>query len=167
MLPDLSKLSHRCEPCGVTRQTFTMTSLVGQQQECTMCMVSLHYPAFGFVPSDGEIYDLQKEFDKKLDPTPEEVEEYDTAARKAADKIRGTNASRTQIEVLDPGCGHQFHRFCLSRHVKSNAGNRDQCVICYELIDRNILSSLRGSLQRGVTRQRNAPARFARNRTGY
>lgn len=107
-----------------------------------MCLVSLHYPAFGFEPGDGEIFELQVEFDKKSDPTPEEVKEYDTAARKAVDKIRETKASRTEIEVLEPGCGHQFHRFCLSKHVNSNAGNRNQCVICYKPIDEEILSSL-------------------------
>ena len=171
MLPNLSKLCRPCEPCGVTKQDFSillpgLNLAPGQPEivldeedyECKICYVSMHYPATGFKPEDGEaIFQLQTEFDANPNPTKEQKDAYHAAARKAADEIRKKNPSRTQIELLHPGCGHQFHRECLAKHVSANAtqvSTRDKCIRCFTLIDKDILSSLRGSMPQGLTRQR-------------
>lgn len=174
MLPNLSKLCHPCEPCGVTKQDFSillpgLNLAPGQPEivldeedyECKICYVSMHYPATGFKPEDGEaIFQLQTEFDANPNPTKEQKDAYHAAARKAADELRKKNPSRTQIELLHPGCGHQFHRECLAKHVTARAtqeSTREKCIRCFTPIDKDILSSLRGSMPQGLTRQRSFP----------
>ena len=170
----------KCEPCGVTRQSFSfllpgVTLPPGQAEPvfdekdytCQICMVSLNYPSEGFVAADGEIYAMQTAMDDYQAPTPTaaEQERYDNLAILAADKIRKSNPKRTEVELLIPGCGHQFHRLCLQKQVMGRQQLNDKCGICRTQIDPTILASLRGEpspseSSRGLVRGRSdeAPA---------
>lgn len=179
-LPNLSNLSledSKCEPCGVTKQSFSfllpgLTPSPRQPEPtfdekdyiCQICSVHLNYPSEGFIPSDGEIYQLQDAFDdyRNQTQTRKEKEQFHDAACMAADKIRKTNHKRTQVELLLPGCGHQFHKMCLEKYVKSQNQFRNQCPICKTPIHPTILADLRGesasssAAPRGLVRERSA-----------
>ena len=55
--------------------------------------------------------------------------------------IRKKDPRRTQIELLIPGCGHQFHRECLKKWTTDQS--QDTCPRCKSKIDPGILASLR------------------------
>ena len=181
-LPNLSNLSledAKCEPCGVTKQSFSfflpgLTPSPSQPEPtfdekdymCQICSVHLNYPSEGFIPSDGEIYQLQDAFDdyRNQTQTREEKEQFHDAACLATDTIRKSNPRRTQVELLIPGCGHQFHKMCLEKYVKSQNQFRNQCPICKTPIHPTILADLRGepasasssAAPRGLARERSA-----------
>ena len=188
-LPNLSNLSNlsklsledaKCKPCGVTKQSFSfllpgLTPSPGQPEPvfdekdyvCQICAVHLNYPSEGFIPSDGEIYQLQDAFDdyQNQTQTEEEKQRFHDAACVAADKIRKSNPRRTQVELLLPGCGHQFHKLCLQKQVMSRSPLRKQCPICKTPIHSSILADLKGesgssgsssAAPRGLVRERSA-----------
>jgi hypothetical protein len=187
-LPNLSNLSKlsledaKCEPCGVTKQSFSfllpgLTPSPGQPEPvfnekdyiCQICLVNLNYPSKGFIASDGDMYQLQYEFDKNKTPTQEETDRHHDAACVAADKIRKSNPMRTQVELLLPGCGHQFHKMCLQTQVMGQSQLRNQCPICRTPIDPAILtgliseasSSSSSASPRGLVRERSAASTIA------
>ena len=179
-LPNLTRLSHRdakCEPCGVTRQGFSfllpgVTLAPGQSEpllheqdyDCPICIVHLNYPSEGFIANDGEVFQMQQALNdnKTSTPTEEEKEQYQLAANLAADDIRKSNPKRTQVELLLPGCGHQFHRLCLQKQVTSEGDINNKCPSCKTLIDPIMLANLRGESSssgspRGIVRERMIP----------
>ena len=183
-LPNLSGLClghDQCEACGVTRQSFSfllpgVTLFPGQTEPafdekdyvCQICMVHLNYPSEGFVAADGKIYETQTAIDDYQAPTPTvcEQERNHEAFSLAADKIRKSNPKRTQVELLIPGCGHQFHRLCLQKQVMGRQQLSDKCGICRTQIDPTILASLRrepstSESSRGLVRERSAASTIA------
>lgn len=191
-LSNLSKLSKlsledaKCEPCGVTKQSFSfllpgLTPSPSQPEpvfdekdyECHICKVHLDYPSEGFIPSDGEIYQLQDAFDDyrtQTQKTKEEKERFHDTACVAADKIRKSNPRRTQVELLLPGCGHQFHKLCLQKQVMGRSQLRNQCPFCKTPIHPTILADLKGesassssssASPRGLVRERSAASTIA------
>lgn len=181
MLPNLSGLSIKCRPCvkrpeaadvGVTLQRFSallpwMTLAPGQaepevyeeDQTCQICSGLLRWPASGFERNDGEIFIEQNIFGALRNP--DEVEAARAAfyvqADAAAERIRMTNPFRTQIELLVPGCAHQFHRACIARWHRADPA-ASKCPVCSTPIADTIRTSLSsdGQSRPGVTRQRSA-----------
>lgn len=175
-LPNLSRLSHVCAPCGVTRQEFSFllpglslapgqpTPILAEEDyECQICQIHLNYPASGFKESDGEIKLLEAQLEELRDPEQIKAAKatFHEAALAAAQNIRLSDPARTQVEVLLPGCGHQFHRQCLSTWVNSQSENSDKCL-CRTPIDTSILQTLRPSsaapVPRGLVRERSGAA---------
>lgn len=161
MLPNLSKLTcQKCEPISVIRQEFSpflpgvtptpnfnpVKHIQEEDLTCAICAAFINFPSGGFSLANGdspEIVDMQKEYDALLDPSQlvEQLPAYYEFGSKEADKIRKKDPKRTQVELLMPGCGHQFHRECLKRWV--NVESKNECPICKTNIDPGIVSSLR------------------------
>lgn len=171
-LPNLSRLCHTCPPCGATRQDFSILLpglsltpgqpnpiLDEEDYNCVICSVNLSYPARGFVESDGPIFQQQTEFDELRDPEQIRVAKasFHVEALGVAQTIRTTNPARTQVELLLPGCGHQFHRQCLVSWANGQRNKSGRCPICSTPIDNDILQGLRGQAPSGLVRQRSWP----------
>jgi len=159
MLPNLSVLSLRCAPCGVTKQRFSALlpgmslaegerepDVAEQDKTCQICQVYLRWPSWGFQPSDGDVYDKQKAYDKADIYTQEDQRaEYFSMADLAAEQIRTSDPSRTEIELLLPGCGDQFHKACISRWAQGSQQGHNRCPSCMASIDPTIMSTLTAS----------------------
>lgn len=154
----------RCAPCGVTKERFSvllpgMTLAPGQREPdvaeedktCAICQVYLRWPAEGFKESDNTddsaVYTAQEEYDAL---TSEEAkaakrEAYFALADAAAERIRTATPARTKLELLLPGCGHQFHKECLRKWVNGPMSQSDKCPICKTPIDPSIKIDLRNT----------------------
>ena len=162
-LPSLSSLTCvRCnDDVGVTRQSFTalfpgMSFKEGINEEdvlepndleCAICGNFLNHPFDGFSVEKGdspEIVEAEKNFNKLKIPS--EIDAARSAFYRkgsaAADLIRTRNPVRTQIEILDPGCKHQFHKECISNWCKSGRSNSKNCPLCQIPIDGQLFASL-------------------------
>ena len=173
MLPNLSRLPScsKCQSIGVTRQDLNpllpgMSFKDGIREEdvippedlsCRFCLNFLRFPFDGFsaeAGDDARIIEKQEKFDKLRSTSEIEAARSDfyRAGLQYSDTIRKSYPRRTQIEVLNPGCGHQFHRECLIKHVKTGA---QKCVICRTAINPEILSGIvNPTTSQGVVRER-------------
>ena len=180
MLPDLSNLCIKCnavnhvEPTGVTREQFNpllpgmslkpgfteIDVLDAKDLECSICSYFINGPAEGFSLEAGdkqEMVDEQTAFNVLSgSETKDARPAYYRIAMEAAASIRLSNPRRTQIEWLNPGCLHQFHRICLSRWCNSSPSfeKRTKCPICSSEIDASIFASLTGQGSSGTVRPR-------------
>lgn len=164
-LPNLSSLTCvRCnDDIGVTRQSFTpllpgMSFKEGIREEdvlepndleCAICGNFLNHPFDGFSIEKGdspEIVEAEENFSKLKIPTEIDAarSEFYRKGSDAADLIRKRDPVRTQLEILDPGCKHQFHKECISNWCNSGRSNSKNCPLCQIPIDGQLFLSLTG-----------------------
>ena len=164
----------RCDDVGETRQEFLtlfpgMTLKEGltdeldflhpRDLECVICTYFLNFPAGGFsTPEDKqELVDEQTAFYNNSEDGQDAARpEFYRKGLEAANLIRKSNPRRTQIEWLNPGCLHQFHRQCLSTWCNSSQAfeRRNTCPTCGTQIDASIFDSLTAQGSSGTVRQR-------------
>jgi len=187
-LPNLASLSLHCPPCGVaptgvTRDRFTVflpgvnlkdgqpePEVDDNDKECKICNGPFAHPARGFVQTDGPPARLQNELDDLWMANPRDPEaiaakqqELDGAIDFALPILRTADPERFQVELLIPGCGHQFHLKCLKGWInapdpRGGAAVEDrrlQCPICSLPVDSQIV----GKLSTNPNLRRNVRAR--------
>lgn len=178
MLPNLSNVCKKCntdvEPIGVTKQEFNVLLpgntlkegvteidfLDPEDLECSICSYFLAGPAGGFKVEEGddqEIVDAQATYNAlSWSDTESARPQYYTKVVQASKVIRQSNPRRTELELLNPGCSHQFHKRCLAKWTTGTGlfHKRSKCPKCSVQIDSEILKSLKGSVPAGTTRRR-------------
>jgi hypothetical protein len=176
MLPNLAGLSLRCPPCGVvptgeTRNRFRVflpgvnlkdgqpePEIDEDDKECKICFVPFAHPASGFKARDGPPAEFQSELDELYKARPldraaiaDKQKQLDEAIEFALPILRTAEIERFQVELLLPGCGHQFHVQCLQgwinapdpeEGVPQEGDSREQCPICRAPLDAEIWRKL-------------------------
>lgn len=183
MLPNLASLSLHCPSCsvaptGVTRDRFSIflpgVNLKDEQPEpeiddddkqCKICNELFAHPSKGFVETDGPPGRLQNELNDLWIANPRDPEaiatkqqELDEAIDVALPGLRTADLERFQVELLIPGCGHQFHLKCLKGWINApdpdgeaaDEDRRKQCPICSVPIDAEIVRKLSIDPRRNV-----------------
>ena len=105
MLPSFANLK-QCQPVGVSLKSVLRT-LPGDLSECPICLQPFNFPAGGFdTTSEPWAQSEQQKYDALT--TDPEREQFLADARQ-----RDYAGGRFNVELIHPGCGHQFHRECL------------------------------------------------------
>ena len=178
MLPNLSNVCQKCNkevaPTGVTKQDFNvllpgntlkegvteLDFLDSEDLECSICSYFLAGPAGGFKVEEGDdqvMVDAQATYNAlSWSDTESARPEYYKKVVQASKVLRQSNPRRTELELLNPGCLHQFHRVCLAKWTTGSGlfQKRKKCPKCSVDIDSTILDSLKGSLPAGTSRRR-------------
>lgn len=125
MLPSFANLK-QCQPVGVALNS--VLRCPGDLSDCPICREPFSFPAGGF-DTTTEPW-AQSEHQKYDALTTDEEREQFIADARQRDWSGGRFGERFNVELIHPGCGHQFHRECLRALVAGAGPEPAPAAVC-------------------------------------